>query len=235
MFYIVEVEDYVRVEPRLFGLKTSDAVAKQLQEIYENYHDKEIGEVIGVITILEVGDGVIIPGDGAAYYKSSFKLLAWKPELQELTYAIVDEVTDFGAFMNLGVMKGMIHISQTMDDYVSFSSSNALIGKDSKKVLKKKDACLARVVALSYKADQPKVGLTMRQPGLGKLEWIEEEKKKAKSAIKKVEKKEEVEKKVEKKEMKEEEEEKKSEPKKEEVKKEEKKEESKEKKKEEKK
>ena len=44
MFYIVEVQDYVRVEPRLFGLKTSDAVAKQLQEIYANYHDKEIGE-----------------------------------------------------------------------------------------------------------------------------------------------------------------------------------------------
>ncbi len=185
MFYNVEVEDYIRVEPRLFGLKTSDAVAKQLQEIYENYHDKEIGEVIGIISVLSVGDGIIIPGDGAAYYNSRFRLLVWKPELQELVYAVVDEVTDFGAFMNLGVMKGMIHISQTMDDYVSFSSSNALIGKDSKKVLKKRDACLTRIVAISYKADQPKIGLTMRQPGLGKLEWVEEEKKKAKSMLKK--------------------------------------------------
>ncbi len=188
MFYIVEVQDYVRVEPRLFGLKTSDAVARQLQEIYASYHDKEIGEVIGIISILEVGDGIIIPGDGSVYYNSKFKLLAWKPELQELVHCIVDEITDFGAFMNLGVMKGMIHISQTMDDYVSFSSSNALLGKDSKKVLKKKDACLARIVALSYKGDNPKIGLTMRQPGLGKLEWIEEEKKKAKSMVKKVEK-----------------------------------------------
>jgi len=81
MFYIVDVEDYVRVEPRLFGLKTSDAVAKQLQEIYANYHDKEIGEVIGIVSVLEVGDGIIIPGDGAAYYNSRFKLLVWKPEL----------------------------------------------------------------------------------------------------------------------------------------------------------
>jgi len=190
MFYIVEVEDYVRVEPKLFGLKTSDAVAKQLQEIYANYHDKEIGEVIGIISILEVGDGVIIPGDGAAYYNSRFRLIAWKPELQELCYCLVDEVTDFGAFMNLGVMKGMIHISQTMDDYVSFSSSNSLLGKDSKKVLKKKDACLARIVAISYKADNPKIGLTMRQPGLGKLEWIKEDKKKFKAMVKKVDKEE---------------------------------------------
>ncbi len=161
MFYVVEVQDYVRVEPRLFGLETSDAVAKQLQEIYANYHDKEIGEVIGVISVMEVGDGVIIPGDGAAYYNSKFKLVVWKPELQELVYCIVDEITNFGAFMNLGVMKGMIHISQTMDDYVTFSTSNTLLGKDSKRILKKKDLCLARIVALSYKGDQPKIGLKM--------------------------------------------------------------------------
>jgi DNA-directed RNA polymerase subunit E' len=189
MFYIVEVEDYVRVEPKLFGLKTSDAVAKQLQETYANYHDKEIGEVVGIISVLEVGDGIIIPGDGAAYYNSRFKLIVWKPELQELVYCIVEEITNFGAFINLGVMKGMIHISQTMDDYVSFSSSNSLLGKDSKRVLKKKDTCLARIVAVSYKGDQPKIGLTMRQPGLGKLEWIKEEKQKSKK-VERAEKKE---------------------------------------------
>ncbi|MFA5259498.1 MAG: DNA-directed RNA polymerase [Candidatus Pacearchaeota archaeon] len=185
MFYTVEVEDYVRVEPRLFGLKTSDAVAKQLQEIYANYHDKEIGEVIGIISVSEVGDGIIIPGDGAAYYNSKFRLIVWKPELQELVFCTVEEITNFGAFINLGVMNGMIHISQTMDDYVSFSSSNSLLGKDSKRVLKKKDTCLARIVAVSYKGDQPKIGLTMRQPGLGKLEWIKEEKQKSKKSEKK--------------------------------------------------
>ena len=190
MFYIVEVEDYVRVEPRLFGLKTSNAVAKQLQDTYSNYHDKEIGEVIGVISVLEVGDGIIIPGDGAAYYNSKFKLLVWKPELQELVFVIVSEITNFGAFMNLGVMKGMIHISQTMDDYVTFSTTGTLLGKDSKKVLKKGDVCLARIVALSYKGDEPKIGLTMRQPGLGKLEWIKEEKKKSKAVARKFTKEE---------------------------------------------
>ena len=186
MFYIVEVEDYVRVEPKLFGLKTSDAVAKQLQETYANYHDKEIGEVIGIISVLEVGNGIIIPGDGAAYYNSKFKLIVWKPELQELVFGMTEEITNFGAFINLGVMKGVIHISQTMDDYVTFSTTGTLLGKDSKKVLKKRDPCLARVVAVSYKGDLPKIGLTMRQPGLGKLDWIAEEKKASKKGGKKV-------------------------------------------------
>lgn len=188
MFYITEVRDHVRVEPKLFGLPTIEAVRKQLEEMYQEHYDKELGKVIEVIDVLEVKEGVIIPGDGAAYYNSTFKLLVWKPELHELVYGEVSEITNFGAFLNLGVMRGMIHISQTMDDYVSFSKANSLLGKSSKRSLKQGDLCLARVVAISHKGDEPKIGLTMRQPGLGKIEWIKEDqakkKKEAEKALK---------------------------------------------------
>jgi len=175
MFYLVEVEDYVRVEPKLFGLPTVEAIDKQLRETYEDYYDKELGKVIEVIKVLWVGEGVIIPGDGAAYYQCRFKLIIWKPVLQEAVYGIISEITNFGAFINLGSIKGMIHISQTMDDYVSFSKANSLLGKASKRSLKQGDQCLARIVAISHKRDEPKIGLTMRQPGLGKLDWIKED------------------------------------------------------------
>jgi len=185
MFYISEVEDYVRVDPTLFGLPTVKAVDEQLRNTYSEYYDKEIGHVVEVIEVLEVGEGIIIPGDGAAYYKSTFKILVWKPELQELVYGIIAEITDFGAFIDMGAMKGMIHISQTMDDYVSFSKANSLSGKSSKRSLKVGDLCLARIVALSHKGGYSKIGLTMRQPGLGKLEWIKEDQiKKEKDAVK---------------------------------------------------
>lgn len=185
MFYLTEIEDYVRVEPKLFGLPTSEAVSNQLDEIYADYYDKEIGKIITVVEILEVGEGVIIPGDGAAYYNSKFKVIVWKPELQELLYGRISEITSFGAFIDLGVMKGMIHISQTMDDYVSFSKTNALMGKSSKRVLKQGDLCVARIVAISHKGDQPKLGLTMRQPGLGKIDWIKEDQMKKEKAAQK--------------------------------------------------
>lgn len=175
MFYISEVEDYVRVEPKLFGLPTSESIDKQLRETYSNYYNKELGKVISVIEVLEVGKGVIIPGDGAAYYKSRFKLLVWKPELQELVYGTISEITSFGAFIDMGAMRGMIHVSQTMDDFVSFNKTNTLSGKNSKRTLKSGDTCLARIVAISHRGDDPKIGLTMRQPGLGKLEWIKED------------------------------------------------------------
>ena len=186
MFYLVEVEDHVRVEPRHFGLETKDAVEKQLNESYVDNISKEIGYVISVVSVERVADGVIIPGDGAAFYNSRFKLLVWKPELHELVSGTISEITNFGAFIQTGPMHGMIHISQTMDDYVSLSKTGILQGKSSKRVLSKGDDCLARVVAISYKGGEPKIGLTMRQPGLGKIEWLKEDKKRRESAAKKV-------------------------------------------------
>ena len=185
MFYIAEVEDYVRVDPKLFGKPTEEAVEEQLHETYNNYYGKDMGYVVEVVEVLKVGEGVIIPGDGAAYYNSTFKLLIWKPELQEMVYGVISEITDFGAFIDMGAMKGMIHISQTMDDYVSFSKTGSLLGKSSKRGLKQGDLCLARVVAISHKGDSPKIGLTMRQPGLGKLEWIKEDQAKKEKDYKK--------------------------------------------------
>jgi len=191
MFYLAEIEDYIRVEPKLFGLATADAVKEQLRETYSDLRDKELGVVVDVLDVLKVADGIIIPGDGAAYYKSTFKLIIFKPELQEAVYGTIEEITNFGAFINLGVARGMIHISQTMEDYVSFSKSGSLTGKDGKKSLNVKDKCIARIVALSYKGEEPKIGLTMRQPGLGKLEWIKIEKEKSKKLAVKAAKAEE--------------------------------------------
>lgn len=60
------------------------------------------------------------------------------------------------------------------------------MGKSSKRSLKSGDTCVARIVAISHKGESPKIGLTMRQPGLGKLDWIKEEKAKKEKDAKKV-------------------------------------------------
>jgi DNA-directed RNA polymerase subunit E' len=195
MFYLIEVEDHVRVEPKHFGLPTMEAIEKQLNDSFVGKVDKELGYVISVVGVDGVEDGVIVPGDGAAFYKSKFNLVVWKPELQELVYGTISEITNFGAFMQIGLAKGMIHISQTMEDYVSFSKTGTLSGKASKRSLSKGDECLARIVAISYKGSEPKIGLTMRQPGLGKLEWLKEEKKKRENVAKRGAKGEKAEKK----------------------------------------
>src|SRR3989344_7088898 len=175
MFYRVEVNDHVRVSPRFFEFNVEQAVLKAVKQKYDGTIDPTLGVVIDVANVKHIGEGVVIPGDGASYYDTTFELLVFLPELQEVLTGKIKDIADFGAFITLGPIEGMIHISQTMDDFVSFSKDKVLTGKESKKTIKSGDNCRARIIAVSFKdITNPKLGLTMRQPGLGRLDWLEE-------------------------------------------------------------
>lgn len=190
MFYKIEIQDHIRVPPSFFNLPLKDAIIKGIKKKYEGYISKDMGIVVDISDIKKTGEGVIIPGDGAPYYDVTFELLSFKPEMQEVVLGKIKDIADFGAFISLGPIEGMIHVSQTMDDFVSFSKDKVLIGKESKKSLKVNDLCMARIIAVSFKdLSNPKLGLTMRQPGLGRLDWIEEEDKTTKEEVKKETKK----------------------------------------------
>ncbi|HII14920.1 MAG TPA: DNA-directed RNA polymerase [Nanoarchaeota archaeon] len=181
MFYEAQVRSHVRVPPKFFGEDTSEAILKSLNSQYDGFISKDLGVIIGVTEVKEVKEGIIIPGDGAAYYETVFNILAFKPELQEVVLGKIADITDFGAFITIGPIDGMIHVSQSMDDFVSFGKSNVLTGKDTKHTLKVGDLCRARVIAVSFKdISNPRIGLTMRQHRLGALSWIDEDLKKEK-------------------------------------------------------
>jgi len=203
MYYKIELKDRVRVPPQLFNLEVKEAVIQSIKKKYSGYISKDLGIVIDVSNVKETGEGVIIPGDGSSYYEAVFEILTFKPELQEVILGKIRDIVDFGAFITLGPIDGMIHISQTMDDFVSFSKEKTLAGKESKKSLKINDVCRARIIAVSFKDPlNPKLGLTMRQQGLGRLDWIEEEEEKPAEKEVKTEGKKETKKKEGKKESK---------------------------------
>lgn len=176
MYYRVKVKDHIRVPPDTFGKPLKDAIIKQIKSKYDGFISKQLGMVVDIVGVEDVGEGIVIPGDGAAYYQTSFTLIVFKPEVQEVIVGMIKDIADFGAFITLGPVEGMIHISQTMNDFVSFTKEKTLQGKDTGRVLKIGDVCRARIIAVSYKdVTNPKIGLTMRQEGLGKLEWIPED------------------------------------------------------------
>jgi len=176
MFFKIKVKDHIRVPPNMFNLPEEEAILKRIKVKYNGFISKDLGMVIDVSNINKIKEGVVIPGDGASHYETTFELLTFKPELQEVVLGKIKDIVDFGAFIAVGPAEGMIHVSQTMDDFVSFSKDKVLIGKETKRTLKVNDLCRARVIAVSYKdIANPKLGLTMRQNNLGKLEWLEEE------------------------------------------------------------
>ncbi|HML05579.1 MAG TPA: DNA-directed RNA polymerase [Methanobacterium sp.] len=183
-----KIEDTVRVPPTLFDEPLEEVAFELLNENYVGKIDKKMGIMVTVKEVEDIGVGRVIMGDGAAYHDVKFTALFFKPELQEIIEGEVIEITEFGAFVRMGPMDGLVHVSQVTDDYINYDSKRgALLGKESKKTLEEGDKVRARIVALSLKgksSKETKIGLTMRQPGLGKDEWIEKEKKKTKTKTK---------------------------------------------------
>lgn len=193
MYRIVRREDTVRIPPDRLGDEMDVVVNELAHTNFEGKFDKGQLTVL-VSNISPVGVGRIIHGDGAVYQKVDYEALVFKPDIQEVVLGTVCEVLKFGAFVHIGPLDGLLHISQIMDDRVEVNeASNRLIGKDTKKELKVGDLVRARIVAISINERTPresKIGLTMRQPGLGKLEWLTEDRDHKEDKTKKPEKKE---------------------------------------------
>ena len=176
MFYKIQVKDRIRVTPDLFGLPLESGIVKMIKAKYDGFVSESVGIVVDVVDVKEIGEGIILPGDGSSFYDTTFDLLVFKPEMQEVVIGKIKDIADFGAFVTMGPMEGMVHIGQSMEDYASLSKDKVLTGRDTKRSLKVGDVCKARIIAVSFKdSASPKVGLTMRQAGLGKLEWISDD------------------------------------------------------------
>ncbi len=182
LYQIVKVKDVISVPPAKFDMDLEDSIKESIEEKFEGKIDSQVGVVLAVVDINELGEGKIIPEDGSIHYDTEFNLLTWMPKEHEIVEGEVVDITEFGAFIRVGPMDGLVHISQVMDDYVSYDEKNAhLVGRESKKILKIGDVVRARIISISLK-EQNKLNLTMRQPYLGALHW--EAKKDAKTAEK---------------------------------------------------
>jgi len=175
MYRVYTILDSVRVPPDMFSMRREEAVMQILREKYERRMDSDLGVILSVGNVLGIRGGHVVPGDGAAYYDATFDVLTYYPDINEVVEAEATEVVEFGAFLSLGPIEGLAHLSQITDDVMRLDrKSGQLLGKNSKRVLKKGDIVKARVITASIKPTvlETKIGLSMRTPGLGKEEWV---------------------------------------------------------------
>ena len=185
MYVKIRAVDVVRAPPERLGDDLQVVVKEMLQEKLEGRLDKKIGMFIAILDVVDIKEGRIMIGDAGVYYETIFDALVFRPKMQEIVEGSVLEIVEFGAFVEIGPLDGLLHISQITDEYISYDEKNAkLITKETGRTLGEGDKLRARIVAISLNEQDPsdsKIGLTMRQPGLGKLEWIEEDREKKKA------------------------------------------------------
>jgi DNA-directed RNA polymerase subunit E' len=178
MFKLITLQDTIRIPPETFGNPLEAVGKEQVKAKYEGVVDEELGYVIAASKVEVSPIGKIIPGDGATYHKVNFSLLTFYPVIQEIVEGDVVEIADFGAFVRIGPVDALLHVSQLMDDFISYDEKQGvLLGKESKRKLAAGDKVRVRITAVSLgrAGSSGKIGVTARQPFLGKLEWLKEE------------------------------------------------------------
>lgn len=187
MYYKVRKEEVVRIPPGRLGEDIDELARELTRSTYEGKVASDKSFTLLATNVERLDEGRIVHGDGAVYQKVAFDAVVLRPMLQEVVDGEICEVMKFGAFIRFGPLDGLLHISQVMDDRVDVDVDNQrLVGKDTKRDLRRGDRVRARIVAVSINERSPresKIGLTMRQPGLGKLEWIEEDRRKGPAKV----------------------------------------------------
>jgi DNA-directed RNA polymerase subunit E' len=187
LFRLITLEDIVRIPPELYGKPIEYAIKSLLVEKYEGVVFYDLGFVAGLVSFEFDYKGKLAPGDGGSYHKTKFKVLAFVPEVQEVMLGRVVEIEEYGAFVRIGPFEALLHVSSVMDDYVDFNKAQAtLTGRKNGRVLSVGDLVRLRVTAVSIggATGGDRIGVTTRQPFLGKIDWVEQDLKKLATAEK---------------------------------------------------
>src|SRR6056297_2290171 len=181
MYKRVRLRDTVEVPPKELADVDESLVKKLLQDKLEGRMDEGVGSVVSVVKVNDVGEGTVLPNRPGVYYRADFDALTFDPQMQEVVDGEIVEVVNFGAFVGIGPVDGLLHVSQISDEYLAYDEEGqALASRDSNRTLAVGDAVRARIVTKSIDERNPrdsKIGLTAKQVGLGKHGWLDEERK----------------------------------------------------------
>ena len=177
MYYVHSVRDTFKMPPEYFDRAIEKVATEILKKKYEGTIEKNIGVIVAIFNIRNISDGTIYAGDPSTHHDVEFDMLAYMPYVEEIVAGEVTELAEFGAFIRIGPIDGLVHVSQITNDFLSFDRKvPAFVSKRSGRTLKKGDMVFAKISTVSMKnsVKDSKIALTMKPEGLGKQEWINE-------------------------------------------------------------
>ncbi len=175
MYNIYSVKDTFALPPSEFDSDIERVAEHILQKKYEGKVDRDVGLIVAIFNVRNVSDGIIFAGDPTTHHDAEFDVLAFIPKVDEVVCGEVTEIVDFGAFVRIGPMDGLVHVSQIANEFLSFDrKTQSFQSKQKKLSLKKGDLVYAKISTVSMKnsVKDSKIALTMKPDGLGKPGWF---------------------------------------------------------------
>ena len=176
MYAQYTLHEWVGVSPDVaFTDNLKKAVIETLRSELEGQADPDLGIVIAVLDAEIEGDGILLSEDPNIYFPVKYTLISYEPMQLEISKGIVRDARDFGLFVSLGPVDGFVHRSQIMDEDVEYiQERRGFKGKETGRLVEAGDIVNVRITQISKaskKSGLYRIGLTMRQPYLGKEEW----------------------------------------------------------------
>ena len=109
MFVITTICDSIRVPPSAFAMPTAKAINIELDKKYPNRVIYDTGLCISRWgDPLDIGDGICAPSDGGAHYEVVFRLLVFRPFVDEVCIGKIVHSSEEGIRVSVGFFNNIL-------------------------------------------------------------------------------------------------------------------------------
>jgi DNA-directed RNA polymerase III subunit RPC8 len=103
MFIVKTVHDLIRIPPALLAIPTVQAIHSEIDQKYPNRILMDVGLVVARYgDCLHVEHGVCVAGDGGAHHECAFRLILFRPFVEEVVLGTISKSTSEGIQVSLG-------------------------------------------------------------------------------------------------------------------------------------
>ncbi|TFK20251.1 DNA-directed RNA polymerase II subunit [Coprinopsis marcescibilis] len=144
MFFIKELTHTILLHPSYFGPRMESYLESKLYADVEGTCSGQFGFIISVVSVLDIGKGMVLSGSGQAEFVARYRAIVFKPFKGEVMDGVVRNVSKMGIFADVGPLNVFCAAALLQPDLKfdpnsnppSYSSEDQIIEKGSKVRLK---------------------------------------------------------------------------------------------------
>ncbi|KAF5379471.1 hypothetical protein D9615_006550 [Tricholomella constricta] len=102
MFFIKELTHTILLHPSYFGPRMLSFLESKLYADVEGTCSGQFGYIIAVVSILDIGKGMVLSGSGQAEFITRYRAIVFKPFKGEVVDGVVNNVNKMGFFADVG-------------------------------------------------------------------------------------------------------------------------------------
>merc|ERR1712227_267472 len=126
MGFLSELKSLVRLFPRGFNKSLEDQVTDELNRKLANKVLLNVGLCLSLYDILEIGDSFIFPGDGSSHTRVRFRMLVFRPEIEEVLVGKIKNCSKEGVQVSLEFFDDILIPSDSLQHPARYDDSESV-------------------------------------------------------------------------------------------------------------